>query len=131
MSENGIRRIFYDVLTGERLQEIGRTGAYFLPTIEQDIETYKSLSERNRETFDYIELSFDDYAQDFRECNGYRINTTTKKLEFSYPDPNEPQAEPVYVKPLTEQNAELQQVITQMSADFQALTDLLAQQGVI
>lgn len=97
------RRIFFDSLTGDVIQEIGRVGAMSLPTIEQDIATYTALSERNRDTFDILELEFGQYMQDFAECNGYRVNPETKELEFSYPDPNEPEAPPVYQSPLSEQ----------------------------
>lgn len=99
----GIRRIFYDSTTGDKIQEIGRNGDFTLPTIDQDIATYTALSERNRETFDVLELPFGAYSQDFAECNGYRVNVETKELEFSYPDPNAPEEPPVYVRPLTEQ----------------------------
>ncbi|WP_370150175.1 hypothetical protein [Exiguobacterium profundum] len=106
---DGIRRIFYDIVSGEVIQEIGRIGSIILPTIEQDVQTYKDLSDRNRTTFDVIELPFDQYAQDFAECNRYRVNPETKELEFSYPDPNEPTAPPVYRQPLSEEIEGLKQ----------------------
>lgn len=104
---NAIRRLFYDKNTGEVIQQVGRRGSVILPTIDEDIATYESLYERNRETFDVLELEYSQYERDFTEANGYRVNPETKKLEFSYPDPNEPEAPPVYQKPLSEQIAEL------------------------
>jgi hypothetical protein len=107
------KRLYYDKTTGEIIFEVSER-TYFedvtIPTIEQDILTFKILSERNRNTFDVLELPYGAYAQDFAECNGYRVNPQTLELEFSYPDPNatEPQ-DPVYVKPLTEQIEELRQ----------------------
>lgn len=101
MSE-GIRRIFYNLITGERIQEIGRNGDFILPTIDQEIATFTALSERNRETFDVIELPFGAFAQDFAECNSYRVNPETKQLEFSYPDPNTPEEPQPYQAPLSE-----------------------------
>lgn len=103
----GNRRIFYDKLTGEKIYEIGRNGSFTLLTIEQDIATFTILSERNRNTFDVLELPFNTYEQDFKECIDYRVNIETKKLEFSYPDPNEPDVEQPYQAPLSEQIAEL------------------------
>jgi hypothetical protein len=100
------RRFYYDS-NGHIFFE---TNVYGETTVEQEIETFKVLSERNRDSFDVLELPFGAYAEDFRQCNGYRVNPETLELEFSYPDPNatEPQ-EPVYVKPLTEQIEELRQ----------------------
>ena len=103
------RRVYYDKLTGKVLVCLSERSGHVVETsVEDDIQTYKALSERNRETFDYIQLEYGEYAQDFMECNGYRINPETKELEFSYPDPNadEP-TEPVYQKPLSEQMKEL------------------------
>jgi hypothetical protein len=122
MSE-GVRRIFYDKTTGERIHEIGREGDFTLPTIEQDIVTYTALSERNRETFDVIELPFGAYAQDFAECNGYRVNVETRELEFSYPDPNAPQDPPVFQRPLSEQIKEQKQYTQQLNDDLMSLSD--------
>lgn len=102
-----LRRIFYDRITGNKLVEQGFKYYMTPTTVEQDIASHTVLSDRNRDSFDFIEIEFDQYAQDFAECNGYRVNPETKELEFSYPDPNEPTAPPVYQKPLSEQIAEL------------------------
>lgn len=75
--------------------------------ISKDVEEFKVLSERNRDSFDVLELEYGQYAQDFAECNGYRVNPETKELEFSYPDPNEPEAPPVFQEPLTKQIEQL------------------------
>lgn len=102
------RRIYYDNTTGNVLVDTGeRQGSVKPTTIERDIAVYTALSERNRETFDYIELEYGQYAQDFMECNGYRINVDDKTIEFSYPDDNEEPIEPVYQAPLSEQVEEL------------------------
>lgn len=114
MSQIG-RRIYFDKETGNIIQETGeKQGDVVETTVDQDISAFTSLSERNRDTFDYIELPFGANAQDFVECNSYRVNPTTKALEFSYPDPNQPTATPVYVKPLTEQVSDLQSQNAQM-----------------
>lgn len=99
------RKIYYDILTGNVILDTGeRQGFVRKTTFEEDVQTYKTLSERNRETFDYIELEYGQYAQDFAECNGYRVNPETKELEFSYPDPNLPpdEQEPIYQPPLSD-----------------------------
>lgn len=99
-------KIYYDVNSGNVILWMPeQTNAVSVSetTIEHDITTFTTLSERNRSTFDVIELLLGAYAQDFSECNGYRVNVTTKMLEFSYPDPNVPQPEPVFQPPLTSQ----------------------------
>jgi hypothetical protein len=118
------RRLYFEVATGNILVDTGEKIGYVRQTtVEEDIASYKVLSERNRNTFDYIELPYGAYAEDFMECNGYRVNPETKQLEFSYPDPNEPEPqEPVYRKPLSEELEETKQAIAE-------LTLLIAQMG--
>lgn len=102
------RKIYYDITSGDVIFDTGEHEGFVRETtIEQDITIYKVLSERNRETFDYIKLEYGQYEQDFSECNGYRVNVETKQLEFSYPNPSEPIAPIVYQKPLTEEIEEL------------------------
>ncbi len=111
------RRLYFEVATGNILVDTGEKIGYVVQTtVEEDIASYKVLSERNRNTFDHIELPYGAYAQDFAECNGYRVNPETKQLEFSYPDPNatEPQ-EPVYRKPLSEELEETKQAIAELA----------------
>lgn len=117
------RRIYYDVATGNVIVDTGERQGFVKPTtVEQDIQTYQALSERNPETFDYIELEYGQYTQDFAACNGYRVNPETREIEFSYPDPSEPEAPLVYQKPLSEEIAETKQAIAE-------LTILIAQLG--
>lgn len=103
-------RLYYDKKTGEIFFQTGEIMTMFdIPesTIDDDVNKYYVLSERNRDTFDVIELEYGQYAQDFAECNGYRINVDTKQIEFSYPDTNETEpSEPVYQAPLSEQIAD-------------------------
>ncbi len=110
------RKIFYEVETGNVIINTGeRQGSVIPSTIEQDIATYKSLFERNRGSFDVIELEFGQYAQDFAECNGYRVNPETKELEFSYPNPSEEEfQEPIYQKPLSEEVKNLKSQVLEM-----------------
>lgn len=102
------RRIYHEVETGNVIVDTGeRQGSVVPTTIEQDWQTYQALYERVRSSVDVIELPYGAFAQDFAESNGYRVNVETKTLEFSYPDPNEPDAPPVYRAPLSEQVEEL------------------------
>ncbi|WP_162985607.1 hypothetical protein [Virgibacillus halodenitrificans] len=119
-------RIYFERESGNILIIRGeRQGPYVKQTsITQDIETYKALSERNRDTFDYIELEYGQYAQDFAESNGYRVNPTTRKLEFSYPDPNAPEEPQPYQAPLSE---EVKQLKNEDLNNKEAIADLYVQ----
>ena len=100
------RRIYFDKSTGDVLVDTGnRQGSVTETTVEQDIEVYEELAERVRASYDYINLEYNQYTQDFAESNGYRVDPKTKILEFSYPDPNEPEIEQPYQAPLSEQIA--------------------------
>lgn len=117
------RKIYFDKVSGEAILNTGERSGSVVPTaIEQDIATYTILSERNRDTFDVLELEYGQYAQDFAACNGYRVNPETKELEFSYPDPSEPEAPPVYQEPLSTQVEKLKE---RQDATENALLDLL------
>lgn len=118
------RRIYFDKISGEIILNVHERIGFVIPTtIEQDIQTYKSLSERNRETFDYIELEYGQYAQDFAESNGYRVNPETKELEFSYPDSNEPEEPPEYRPPLSEEVEGLKQENQLLKAQNNVLSE--------
>ena len=97
-------RLFYDKTNGEIFFETQVNDSI---TLESNIKTFKVLSERIEGTFDYLDIDYSYYQQDFAECNGYQVNPETKTLEFSYPDPNEPGVEQPYQAPLSEQIAEL------------------------
>lgn len=123
------RKIFFDCATGNVIKTISEmSGDFFETTIEEDIATFTVLSERNRDTFDVIELPYGAHSQDFDECNGFRVNPETKELEFSYPNPNNPEAPQVFVKPLTEQIKELEEKQSLMQT---ALDDLILGGGAL
>lgn len=97
------RMIFFDVTDGSVLVDTGEKGKTSIKRdVDYYIERYKILTELKRDTFDYIELEYGQYAQDFAEASSYRVNPETKELEFSYPDPNEPEEPQPYIKPLSE-----------------------------
>ena len=116
------RHIFYDLQgivildTGERVVPLDTP-----TTNEEYIKTYSILSERNRDSFDVLELEYGQYAQDFAESNGYRVNPETKELEFSYPDPNEPEAPPEYRPPLSVEIEEMKVKMQMQDATMEEL----------
>lgn len=121
------RKIYYEKITGNIILDTGeRSGDVVETTQEDDFLSYKLLIERTIESVKMIKLEYGQYAQDFAECSGYRINTETGALEFSYPDSNEDlkeTIEPTYQKPLTEQIAMLQERMEVNEATILALLD--------
>ena len=104
------RKIYYDKITGNIILDTGEMAGFVQEaTIDQDFETYQVLKERVRDKVGVIQLEYGQYAEDFAQCNGYRVNPETLELEFSYPDLTAPTPELVYQKPLTEQVKELEQ----------------------
>lgn len=102
------RKIYYDLETGEVIYSSSYTKKINVD-FGHDYSRLTSLNARNKETIGLLVLNDNKYAQDFAECNGYRVNPETKTLEFSYPDPNEEELqEPVYQAPLSEQVKELE-----------------------
>lgn len=103
------RKLYFDKSTGEIITDTGeRQGAVIKTTIEQDIAAYKALFERNRDTFDVLELTYGRYTNDFASAKSYRVNPTTKELEFSEVALSEPSLPPISQPPLIEKVEELE-----------------------
>lgn len=118
------RRIYYEKSTGNVIIDTGeRSGNVRETTVEEDFTSYVALTERVRDSVDYIQLEYGQFAQDFTECNGYRVNPETRTMEFSYPDPSAPVEPPVYQRPLTEECAELREQLALTNADLQGFMD--------
>lgn len=117
--------IFYDLRTGEVLFISPEISNGVGNTPEEDINNYDFLRNRDQTTFDYIELAYGQYVRDFAECNGVRVNLETLALEFSYPDPNEPEQPPVYRKSLAEENEELREQLAATNRDLQDIAEFV------
>ena len=84
------RRIYYVLSTGAVIVDTcDKSGNVRAMTVDEEIAAYRALSERNRNTFDYIELNFGQFAQIFPQVIGYRVDPQTKTLVFTYPVPEE------------------------------------------
>lgn len=119
------RKLFYEIETGNIIQVTEeRQGAVVATTIEQDIATYTALSERNRETFDVLELPFGAYAQDFAEgMQIIGVDIETKTPIFEYPNVSDPNEPIVTVVPLSEEINALKKENTLLKAQNHALSD--------
>lgn len=119
------RRIYFDSTTGQVLIDLGeRKGDIKPTTIEQDILSYKVLSERNRESFDYIQLEYGEFNQDFLSSNSYRINVDTRNIEFNYRNTNDDTLDiPVFQESLTEKISLLEKENILLKAQNKALSE--------
>lgn len=122
------RKLYFDLVTGEVIVDTGeRMGSVIPTTVERDIEVYTALSERNRETFDVLELNYGDYSNDFGSAISYRVNVETKEIEFAYPTGEEEIPEEiVYQKPLSEKVVELEGKLSTQ----ELMTDTMGQELV-
>lgn len=111
------RKIYFEIATGNVVLDTGeREGAVVETTKEQDFESYLALNERNPETVGVIKLDYGQFAEDFAQSNGYRVNPETKQLEFYYRNPNDPAPEqPVFQKPLSDEVVELRQAVAELT----------------
>lgn len=116
------RKIYYDIVTGVPILDTGQyDNAIRDTTVEEDIETYLVLSERSPNSYDVLKLEFDQYQSDFQESNGFWVNPETKKLEFSYPDPDNTPSTPGFQQPLTDQITDLKQAIADITMTLAAV----------
>lgn len=100
------KKIYYDNATGVVIWDPSYNQSTTVD-FEHDYLTVLELNERVKSSIGLLVLDNGLFSQDFSECTGYRVNVVTKELEFSYPDPNVPEAPPVFLKPLTEQVEDL------------------------
>jgi hypothetical protein len=101
------RKIYFEKTTGNLILDTGeRSGDVVATTAEQDFNSYSVLKDRIPETVGIKTLEYGQFADDFNQCSGFRVNPGTLSLEFSFPDPTAPQ-EPIYRKPLTEEVEDL------------------------
>lgn len=86
-------KIYYEKEIGNVIQEIGeRFGDVIETTIVQDFSMYKTLSEREPETVDVLQLEYGQHAADRKEGGVItRIDLETLEPLFTYPEPNEPE----------------------------------------
>lgn len=125
------RKIYYDKLTGIVLLDTGEHLTIMdETTLEQDIKTYKALSERNEDSFDYIRLEYGQYYDDFMQADSFRVDVKTKEIIFTYREINEngEETEITPTIPLSVQVSELKQKSnsqeTQINQQEQAIAEL-------
>lgn len=75
------RRIYYDLVTGIILQDMGeREGSVYVTTNAEDFLVYSSLQGRSLTDTDYLELGFGERSAEFLNLGSYHIDIPTKTL---------------------------------------------------
>ncbi|MFB6473363.1 hypothetical protein ACFCW7_11065 [Paenibacillus glucanolyticus] len=114
MKEIG-QKVFYEKDTGHILvahPSVQGDEAYVKDrTLDEIIALYPVLRDRDRTTFDVIELAYGELDEDFRQSSDRWVDPVTKQLKFVYRDPNVPEEPPVFRKPLTQEVDELNTTI--------------------
>lgn len=126
------RRIFFDNRNGDILLDTGEKSGDVTPMLaEMEINTYRKLTNRNRNTFDYIELEYGQYREDFLHATSYRVNPKTKELVFSYDKIEEEETDPIYQEPLTEKVERLENEKENLEKTVSALGQAVAHEKVM
>lgn len=125
------KRVYFDVKTGEVILNTGeRSGWVVQTTIEDDIRAFKVLSERNRETFDFLEFEYGAHREQ-ESIGGYVVGVEleTKSLIFEYPTPDE-QPPVVTTENPFDSIRELKEENTTIKASMAELAELVLSGGM-
>ncbi|QWG70191.1 hypothetical protein EXW32_27775 (plasmid) [Bacillus mycoides] len=81
------QRIYFEKDTGTIVQITGNftdSGLYNEPTIEEDFQNYKALTERVPNTIGVITLEQDQYKDEMSRATGVRVDVKIGQLVFDY-----------------------------------------------
>lgn len=77
--------------------DFGTNGFSSLPSVHEDFSSLKNLNQYLPNMVIVIELEEGVHEEDIVNAYSIRVDIDTLKLEFSYPDPNSPDAPQVFV----------------------------------
>lgn len=121
------RMIFYDKGTGQVLITTPSQQSTHVYDNPEDLVTlYPDLRDRDRNTFDVIQLDYGQYDRDFEQAINWQVNLDNKTLEFIYPDPNNPEEPQPFRKPLTEEVEDLKRADIENKQAIAELTMMIA-----
>lgn len=121
------RMIFYDKGTGQVLITTpSQQGTNVYDNPEDLVAMYPDLRDRDRNTFDVIQLDYGQYDRDFEQASNWQVNLDNKTLEFIYPDPNNPEDPQGFRKALTEEIEELKRADIENKQAIAELTMMIA-----
>lgn len=122
------KRIYYLKVDGRVILDTGEAEGWVNKTTpEQDWEIYTDLQKYSKTEVDYVELQFGELKTEFAECTSYRVNPSTKELEFDYtpvPEPPDvPQTPTIHerVQTLEKNNSKQDDMIFEQSYEIAML----------
>ena len=122
------KRIYFLKVDGRVILDTGEAEGWVNKTTpEQDWEIYTDLQKYSKTEVDYIELQFGELKTEFAECTSYRVNPSTKELEFDYtpvPEPPDvPQTPTIHerVQTLEKNNSKQDDMIFEQSYEIAML----------
>ena len=125
------KRVYYDNTNGEIILNTGeRSGSVVQTTVDDDIRVYKVLSERNRDTFDFLEFEYGAHREQ-ESIGGYIVSVEleTKSLIFEYSTPDE-QPPVVTTENPFDSIRELKEENTTIKASMAELAELVLSGGM-
>lgn len=75
------RKIYYDLATGNAIQDTGeRQGSVYVTTIQEDFTDYHSLHGRSLIDTSFLELSYGERFAEFLYFGSYHVDVSTREL---------------------------------------------------
>ena len=79
------KRIYFNKEDGSIILDTGeRCGAVVPTTVEEDLAFYDVLQNVERESLNYIELSYGEHQEEFATCTHYEIDVEANELIFHF-----------------------------------------------
>ena len=119
-------KIYYCLLTGNVIKIIGDMMGYVKETsFNEDIEIYKELKERDRDSIGLLQFNYGEYPKLSKNSTGVVVDLESKELIFTYEElPQEPQ-EPTELEIMQNEIKALKEELTQIQTSIASLTSLI------
>ena len=119
-------KIYYCLLTGNVIKIIGDIQGYVRETsFNEDIEIYKELKERDRDSIGLLQFNYGEYPKLSKNSTGVVVDLESKELIFTYEElPQEPQ-EPTELEIMQNEIKALKEELTQIQTSIASLTSLI------
>ena len=111
-------RVYYLKTNGVVIKKTMDGEGWFTKDIspEEDWDLYPELKEYTKESLDYIQLKYNEFETEFRECTSYHVDVDKKEIVFEYGEkPNPPE---VPIAPTIHERMETQEKANKAQDDL-------------